>query len=88
MSKASKTLNKTPYELAESLGLAPSDAIEWEVRHSLTQKIIQTFDKSSYTVTQIAKDSGTSRARVTKILKDDMSDHTNNTTVFKVYSLA
>lgn len=66
-----KVVNKNANELAQSLGLSPADAIEWEVRHSLTQKIITAVEKKGITVTQLAKDSGTSRARVTKILKEN-----------------
>lgn len=72
MATRSKTVtNKNAQELAESLALSPSDAAEWEVRHCVSQKIIDAFHKKSLTVTQLAKDSGTSRARVTKILKED-----------------
>jgi transcriptional regulator with XRE-family HTH domain len=63
--------NKLSCDLAESLGLNSSDALEWEVRHSITKKIIDTVDKQEVSVTQLAKDAGTSRGRVTKILKDD-----------------
>lgn len=71
MKKNKTIINKTPRELAKSLGLNSSDALEWEVRFSVTKKIIDTVEKKSLTVTQLAKDSGTSRGRVTKILKDD-----------------
>ena len=73
MKKSKTVINKTTRDLAESMGLKPSDAVEWEVRHSVTQKIIDTTDKKSITVTQLSKDSGTSRARVTKILKGETS---------------
>ena len=71
MSKNKTVTNKTPKDLAKSLGLSFSDALEWEVRHSITKKIIETVQKRSLSVTQLAKEAGTSRARVTKILKDD-----------------
>ncbi len=63
--------NKNAHELAESLGLCASDAVAWEIRHSVSQKIIDAVNKNSLTITQLAKDSGTSRARITKILKED-----------------
>lgn len=69
--KSKNIINKNAKELASSLGLSPSDAVEWEVRYSLSQKIIDAVQKKSLTVTQLAKDSGTSRARITKILKED-----------------
>ena len=69
--KSKQNINKNGHELARSLGLPACDAVEWEIRHSVTQKIIDTVNKKSLTVTQLAKDSGTSRARITKILKED-----------------
>ena len=58
-------------ELAEVMGLSPADAVEWVLRHSLTEKIIQTAASNRLTVTQIAKNAKTSRARVTHVLKGD-----------------
>lgn len=69
--KKKQTVNVNAHELVDSLGLSPADAIEWEVHHSLAQKMIAAVEKKSITVTQLAKDSGTSRARITKILKED-----------------
>lgn len=69
--KSKTTVNKTPQELANSLVLSPADATEWEVRYSVSQKIISSFEKSSLTVTELAKLSGTSRARITKVLKEN-----------------
>ena len=71
MKKKNKLIAHNPKELAESLGLGPLDAIEWEVRHVITSKIVESAEKSEMTVTEIAKKSGTSRGRVTKILKND-----------------
>ena len=73
MKKSKTVINKNAIELAKALGLTPSDALEWEVRHSITKKIIDTAKKQELSVTEIAKSAGTSRARVTKILKDDTS---------------
>lgn len=66
-----KVINKTSADLAESLGLNSSVAVEWEVRSSVTKKIIESANKKDMTVTDLAKLANTSRARVTKILKDD-----------------
>jgi hypothetical protein len=71
MNKTKTIINKTSNELAESLGLNSSDALEWEVRYSITNKIIDTAKKQELSVTGLAKDSGTSRGRITKILKGD-----------------
>jgi hypothetical protein len=70
--KSSKAIvNKNSKELASSLGLSPLDAIEWEVRFMITNKIISSANCSDLTVTDLAALSGTSRARITKILKSD-----------------
>lgn len=71
MKKTETIITKTSQELAHALGLSESDAIEWDVRQSITQKIIDTAKAKGLTVTNIAKISGTSRARITRILKGD-----------------
>lgn len=69
--KLKTTVCRNAQELAEAMGLDPCHAIEWELRSSVTNKIIESFQKSGQTVTSIAKKAQTSRARVTKILKGD-----------------
>ena len=70
MSKRVKPIvTRDAKELAESMGLTPADAVEWVLRHSLTNKIIGAAEKNRLTVTHIAKGAKTSRARVTKVLK-------------------
>ena len=64
-------VNRNARELAEAMGLTPADAVEWVMRHSLTEKIVETARKNRLTVSQIAKGAKTSRARVTRILKGD-----------------
>ena len=71
MKKQKTVVNKNSKELSATLGLSPLDAIEWEVRLMITNKIISSAEKSDLTVTDIANLSGTSRARITKILKSD-----------------
>lgn len=71
MKKSNYLISRTPKELAAMLGLSPLDAIEWEVRYLITKKIISTANESDLTITEIAKTVGTSRARITKILKND-----------------
>ena len=63
--------NKTPHALVKSPGLATANAVEWEVRYSVTKKIIETVKNKSTSVAQLAKDSGILRGRITRILKDD-----------------
>lgn len=69
MKKNNTVVTRTSKELAEALGLTPADAVEWEVRIKITNKIISTVQNNGMTVTEIAKEAGTSRARVTNILK-------------------
>ena len=69
MKKNKVVVNKNSKELAATLGLSPLDAIEWEVRLMITNKIISSTERSELTVTDIAKIAGTSRSRITKILK-------------------
>jgi transcriptional regulator with XRE-family HTH domain len=71
MKKNKVVVTKNYKELAAALGLSPLDAIEWEVRLIITNKIISSSESSDLTVTDIAKIAGTSRARITKILKND-----------------
>ena len=69
MKKNKTIITKSSNELAKSLGLAESDAVEWDVRQSLTEQITYIVKKKSLTISQLAKYSGTSRARITKVLK-------------------
>jgi len=69
--KSKKIISRNPKELAKAMGLSPSDAIEWDIRHSVSEKIISVFSEKSLTITELAQKAGTSRARVTKILKGD-----------------
>lgn len=72
MKKNKKTvINNNATELAEALSLNSSVAVEWEVRSSVTKRIIDSANKNKITVTELAKLANTSRARVTKILKDN-----------------
>lgn len=69
MNKKSFKINTSTKDLAATLGLSPLEAMEWQIRHTITNKIIECAN--NYTVTEIAKTAGTSRARITKILKGD-----------------
>ncbi len=66
-----RVVNKVPSDLINSLGLSNADFVLWEVRRSLTKKIITIIESKNLSVTQIAKEAGTLRGRVTKILKND-----------------
>ncbi len=69
--KSKIVINRNANEIAKDLGLSPLDAIEWEIRYLITQQIIVNYEKNNLSVTNIAKISGTSRARITKILKNE-----------------
>lgn len=69
--KIKVTISHNPREVAEAMGLNPAYAIEWELRYSVTKKILQAFQKGGQAVTTIAKKAQTSRARITRILKGD-----------------
>ncbi len=64
-------VSSRPKDLASDLGLTYSDAVEWEIRHSVVKKIITIVKKRRISVTKLAKLSKTSRARITKILNAD-----------------
>ena len=67
-------ITKSAEDLAKALNLPESTAIEWRVRLEVTDAIVKAFDQSDITITNFAKKSGTSRARITRILKRDTSD--------------
>lgn len=73
MRESKKTVSKNPKELAHSLKLDESIVVEWELRRSLTERIIEVVKREHMKVTDIAKRAETSRARVTRILKGDTS---------------
>lgn len=68
MNKKKHIKTKTAKEISEVLGLTHADAIDWEIRLNLTQKIIEIVKKKKLTITKVAKNAGTSRARVTQIM--------------------
>lgn len=72
--KIKPIISKNAEELAEALALPKSTAIEWQVRHEVTEEIIKMFNRSQLTITEFAKKAETSRARITRILKKDTSD--------------
>ena len=73
--KPSKTIvahNAT--ELAEALGLTPSDSIEIEFRSDLNDKIIETVKRKGLTHEQVATLAHTSRTRITAIMNRNTHD--------------
>jgi hypothetical protein len=59
---------RSAVELAEAFRLSPADAVEWEVRSQINDKIIDAVARSGMTHTQVAKAAKTSRSRLTAIL--------------------
>lgn len=72
--KTKSIVSRSAEDLAEVLNLPKSVAIEWQVRSEVTEEIIKIFKKRELTITEFAKKSQTSRARITRILKKDTSD--------------
>lgn len=74
MGKFKKVVARNSKELAEVLGLSPVDAIEWEVRSLLNDKIVSLVEDKEITHEELAKRVGTSRPRVTALLNRRRSD--------------
>ena len=72
--KTKRMISRNPEEIAKALGLDKSVAVEWQVRHEVNSRIIEVFEKSEMTITSLAKRAETSRARITRILKQDIAD--------------
>ena len=69
MAKSKMKVSRTSKDVAKALELSPSKSVEWSVRHELTKKIGQIVSKEQWTVSEVARNAGTSRARITDILK-------------------
>ena len=72
--KLKSLISNNSKDLASALGLPTSTAIEWQVRHEVTEEIIKSFLHNHMTIMEFSKRAETSRARITKILKKDTSD--------------
>jgi len=68
------TVTRNAVELAEALGLSPSDGLEIEIRSDLNDKIIEVVKKKSLTHAEVAKLAKTSRTRVTALLNRNSKD--------------
>ena len=72
MAKMQKYLiSRNSKETAEILGFDQSVGIEWELRYQITARIIEIVKENHLKITEIAKKTETSRARITRILKGD-----------------
>jgi predicted XRE-type DNA-binding protein len=72
MPKLKPIVAATPESLAGVLGLSSTEAEEWQVQHALLARFKQIVRKHRFAHAEIARQSGTSRTRVTAILNDDL----------------
>ena len=70
--KISRKMIQSPAELSEVLGLDQSIGLEWQVRREVLMQIIEAASNQDLKVSWIALRAKTSRARVTRILKEDI----------------
>jgi len=68
MKRAKPVVTRTAEELVAALGLTPEDAVEFEVRRRLTEKIIAAVSDSGLTHQQVATAARASRTRLTALL--------------------
>lgn len=74
MKKVKAIETRTAEELANFLGLSPSDGAEIELRSDLNDKIISVVKAKGLTHAQVAKLAHTSRTRVTALLNRNTID--------------
>lgn len=61
----SHSVAKNPRQLTAMLRLGSSDLLEWKSRAEVTQQIIHNFNSKKLKITSLAKNSRTSRSRIT-----------------------
>lgn len=71
MAKSKIIISKNAEEIAQTMGLSKSATLEWKVRYQITNKIIDVIKQDKWTISAVAKMAGTSRARITQIMKSD-----------------
>lgn len=74
MKKTKGTITRSAKELAEVLGLSPSDGLEIEIRSDLNDKIVEVIKHKALTHAQVAKLAHTSRTRVTALVNRNTGD--------------
>jgi len=65
---------ETPESLARALGLGGIEAQEWLVQHALLKRLRQAVKAEGLTHAAVARRGGSSRARVTSILKGSLDN--------------
>jgi predicted XRE-type DNA-binding protein len=74
MKKTKSVAARSAEELAEVLGLSPSDGLEIEIRSDLNDKIVEVIKHKSLTHADVAKLARTSRTRVTALVNRNTGD--------------
>jgi predicted XRE-type DNA-binding protein len=74
MKKSKTIVARTVGDLAKTLGLAPLDGAEMELRSDLNSKITEVVAKKGLTHARVARLAGTSRTRVTAIMNRNTKD--------------
>jgi predicted XRE-type DNA-binding protein len=74
MTKANRVTTRTARQLARVLALSPEDGIEFDVRSTLVDKIIDAVRRYALTHADAARLVGTSRSRLTAILNRNTQD--------------
>ena len=74
MKHSNVIMTRNAAELAEVLGLTPSDAVEIEIRSDLNDKIIEVAKKKRLTHEQVATLAHTSRTRITAIMNRNIGE--------------
>ena len=85
MPKLKKFVATTPEELAEILGLSPADAAEWRGQILMVKRLQEIVAKSGLTHTEVAKQAGTSRTKITSILNGNV-DHVSTDLLIRILS--
>jgi len=83
MHKVKPVIARTPEELAGALGLPRAAAKEWQVQHTLLNRLKEVVRRNRMTHAEIAKRAGTSRTRVTAILNDDL-EHVSSDLLIRI----
>jgi predicted XRE-type DNA-binding protein len=74
MKKVKSIVTKNSKDLAIALGLSPNVGLEFEIRSSLNDKIIETIQKQGLTHSDVAKLANTSRTRITAIMNRNLQE--------------
>ncbi|MBL8214716.1 MAG: XRE family transcriptional regulator [Bryobacterales bacterium] len=74
MNKVEAVIAQTPEELAQALGLGAAEAQEWQIQHTLLCRLRRVVEAKGLTHAEVARRGGSSRTRVTAILKGNLEN--------------